>query len=189
MVELNMTFASANDSGKSFAIQLLDCNITKNYKMEETKAKYFIQFGIYLHLHSMLPEDMKNISFTFRFDETTTSQIKKQYDGYVTFYSKQERKVVTQYAGCLFVVHCKDVDLLDHFFKFMENFNVNTDFLVSIGKDGPNVNKSFERKLVKNLEKDKGNSFLPLASCALHIANNGFREGLKQLKETLDIYG
>ena len=69
-----------HDSGKSFAIQFPDSNIAENYKMEETKAKYFIQFGIYLHLHSMLLEDMKNMPFTFLFDETTTSQIKKQYN-------------------------------------------------------------------------------------------------------------
>ena len=37
----------------------------------------------------------------------------------------------------------------------MENFKVNTDFLVSIGMDGPNVNKSFEWKLKKKLEKDR----------------------------------
>ena len=71
-----MPFASTNDLGKSFAIQFLDSNITKNYKMEETKTKYFIQFGIYLHLISVLLEDMKNMPFTFRFDETTTSQIR-----------------------------------------------------------------------------------------------------------------
>ena len=86
---------------------------------------------------------------------------KKQYDGYVT-YSEQEIKVVTRYTGSLFVGHCKDVDLLDLFFQFAENFKMKTDFLVSIGMDGPNVNKSFERKLVKKLEKDKGNSFLSL---------------------------
>ena len=93
MMELNMAFASANDLGKSFAFQFPNSNITKNYKLEETKAKYFIQFGIYLC--SILLEDMKNMPFTFRFGETTNSQIKKQYDGYVTFYSKQDRKVVT----------------------------------------------------------------------------------------------
>ena len=187
MVELNIPFASANGSGNSFAIQFPDSDISKNYKMEETKAKYFIQFGIYQHLRSMLLEDLKNMPFTFRFDETTTSQIMKQYNGYVTYYSKQERKVVTRYTGSLFVGHCKDVDLLDHFFKFMENLKVNTDFLFSIGMDGPNVNKSFERKLVNKLAKDKGNSFLSLGSCALHTVNNDFEEGLKQLKETLDV--
>ena len=71
-----MPFASTNDLGKSFAIQFLDSNITKNYKMEETKTKYFIQFGIYPHLISVLLENMKNMPFTFRFDETTTSQIR-----------------------------------------------------------------------------------------------------------------
>ena len=85
----------ANGSGKSFAIQFPDSNIAKNYEIEETKAKYFIQFGIYPHLRSILLEDMKNMPFTFRFDETTTSPVKKQYDGCVTFYSKQKRKVVT----------------------------------------------------------------------------------------------
>ena len=69
----------------------------------------------------------------------------------------------------------------------MDNFKVNTDFLVGIGVDGPNVNKSFERKLVIKLKKDKGNSFLSLRSCALHSVNNGFGEGLRQLKETLDV--
>ena len=69
----------------------------------------------------------------------------------------------------------------------MDNFKVNTDYLVIIGMDGPNVNKSFEQKLVKKLEKDKGNSFVSLALCALHTMNNGFGEGLKQLKETLNI--
>ena len=186
MVELNMSFASANDSGKSFAIQFPDSNIAENYQMEEIKAKYFIQFGVYLHLHSMLLEDLKNMPFTFLFDKTTTSQIKKQYNSYIIFYSKQERKVVTQYTGSLFVGHCKKVDLLDHFFKFMENFKVDNDFLVSNGMDGPNISKSFERKLQKKLEKDKGNSFL---SWLLWITycEHGFWECLKQLKETLEV--
>ena len=100
MMELNMAFASANDLGKSFAFQFPNSNITKNYKLEETKAKYFIQFGIYLC--SILLQDMKNMPFMFRFGETTNSQIKKQYDDYVTFYSKQERKVVTWYTESLF---------------------------------------------------------------------------------------
>ena len=66
------------------------------------------------------------------------------------------------------VGHCKDVDLLDHFFKFMENLKVNTDFLVGISMDWPNVNKSFKRKLVNKLAKDKGNSFLSWLVCITH---------------------
>ena len=73
IVEWNMPFASGNDSGKSFAIQFPDSNIAKSYKMEETKAKYFIQCGIHPHLCSILLENMKNMLFMFHFNETTTS--------------------------------------------------------------------------------------------------------------------
>ena len=69
----------------------------------------------------------------------------------------------------------------------MENFKVNTDFLVSIGMDRPNINKSFERKLEKKLEKDKENSFLSLGWCALYTVNNDSGEGLKQSNETLNV--
>lgn len=45
--------------------------------MEEAKAKYLIQFGINLDLCSVLLEDMKNIPFTFCFDEIATLHINK----------------------------------------------------------------------------------------------------------------
>ena len=54
--------------------------------MGETKARYIIVHGIYPYLRKSLLADLKTKPFTFRFDETTTSQIKKQYDGQVTFF-------------------------------------------------------------------------------------------------------
>ena len=49
------------------------------------------------------------------------------------------------------------------------------------------MNKSFEKKLINELELSKGNSFLSLGSCPLHTANNGFGEGMKNLKVIVDI--
>ena len=132
--------------------------------------------------------DLKAKPFTFRFDETTTSQIKKQYGGHVTFFSDSERRVITRYAESLFVGKCCDADLLDHFFKFMENLKLDTNFHIGLGMDGPNVNKSFEKLLVNKLESEKGCSFLSkLGYCVLHIVNNGFGVGIKALKEVMDI--
>ena len=45
-----------------------------------------------------------------------------------------------------FVGHCTAEHLLDHFFHFMKNLNLDSDFLISISMDGPNVNKSFEKE-------------------------------------------
>ena len=51
------------------------------------KIKYAIQFGIYLYLKDLLLEDLKNTVFTLKFDECITQQLKKQYDGYVKYWS------------------------------------------------------------------------------------------------------
>ena len=36
--------------------------------------------------------------------------------------------------------------ILNHFFQFVKKLNLNTDLLLAIGIDGPNINKSFEKK-------------------------------------------
>ena len=51
-------------------------------------------------------EDMQCKQYCFHFDETTTSQIKKQYDGYIPYFSKKYNQVVCEYAVSLFIGHC-----------------------------------------------------------------------------------
>ena len=89
--------------------------------------------------------DLKGAPYTFKFDETTTSQVKKQYDAYVLHYSNQFKKVTTAYVGSLFVGHCTAADLLDYFFEFVRSLNLDTNLLLAIGMDDQNVNKSFEK--------------------------------------------
>ena len=64
-----------------------DSNIAKQFNQQETKAKYTIQFGIAQYVKEKLILDVSNKPFSFKFDETTTSQIEKQYDAYVTYFS------------------------------------------------------------------------------------------------------
>lgn len=71
-----------------------------------------------LYLHENLIDDLVATPFTFLFDETTTSQVKKQYDTYVQYESRRYKRIVSQYAGSLFVGHCNADALKDHFFEF-----------------------------------------------------------------------
>lgn len=50
--------------------------------MSETKVKYVLEFGVAPYMLEQLIADVQNQPFTFMFDDTTTSQLKKQYDGY-----------------------------------------------------------------------------------------------------------
>ena len=71
-------------------------------------------------------------------------QVKKQYDGYVQYWSN-EQNLVSVYCGSLFVGHCFSKDLLAHFLKFGEEMQWEPDLLLQLGMDGPNVNLKFEK--------------------------------------------
>ena len=51
-----------------------DSNIAKQFNQQETKAKYTIQFGIAQYVKEKLILDVSNKPFSFKFEETTTSQ-------------------------------------------------------------------------------------------------------------------
>ena len=187
VVEGNMSFASASGDAKRFQEMFPDSAIAKKYSQGETKTKYTIQYGIAPYFKSKLLEDFNNTPFVFKFDETTNSQIKKQYDGYIRYMSSSTNMMTTAYVGSLFVGHCNAKDLLDHFFEFIKDLNLDTDLLLGIGMDGPYVNKSFEASLIAKLEEEKGNSLIPIGSCPLHVVNNGFGAGMKRIKEVMDI--
>ena len=117
----------------------------------------------------------------------TNSQIKKQYDGYITFYSQCDKRVVT-YCGSLFLGHCTANDLLDPFYEFMSKLCLDPKNLLNIGMDGPHVNKSFLKKLRKDLQEKHCNCFIDIGSCPLHIVNNSFAKGIKSLKSVIDLH-
>ena len=131
-------------------------------------------------------KDAKDTFFTYKFDETTTCQVKKQYDGYITYFSKQFEQFVTVYCGSLFVGHCSHKDLVQHFHVFLESLQLLTVWLVNIGMNGPSVNQSFLMLLQLELV-EKVHSFFNIDSCPLHIVNNAFKKVLTVLKPVIDL--
>ena len=141
--ECNYSFASGKSDGKRFRLMFPDSEIAKKYEQGDTKIKYNIQFGIAPYLKEKLIYDVKNKPFTFKFDETTTRQVKKQYDGYLRYVSPTFKQVTNLYCGSLFVGHCGSEQLLEHFQHFVKNLSLDCKLLLHVGMDGPNVNKSF----------------------------------------------
>ena len=103
---------------------------------------------------------------------------KKQYDGYVQYWSKEQDLITSVYCGSLFVGHCTSKDLLSHFCKFGEDMSWESDLLLQVGMDGPNVNLKFEQDLAAKIMEECGASFLNIGSCSLHQTHNAFRKGI-----------
>ena len=177
LVDKNQSFSSCSGDGEKYRKMFSDSNIAKQFNQQETKAKYTIQFGIAQYVKEKLILDVSNKPSSFKFDETTTSQIKKQYDAYVTYFSYTNQVIVTAFCGSLFIGHCTaEEDLLSHFFEFIKRFGLNTFSLLSLGMDGPSVNKSFTDKLKTTLKASNARSFIDIGSCPVHSANNAFSE-------------
>ena len=120
--------------------------------MHADKTQYIIVYGIALFVKDFIIHNAKGKCFKYNFDETTTSKVEKQYNGYIIHFDFF-KQVMTTYSGSLFVGHCTSKDLLHHFHSFMESLDLSTSWLLNIGKDGPTVNTSFLNQLKSEMEE------------------------------------
>ena len=89
IVQCNFSFASADNDNIRFKLMFPDSKIVQGYSQGHTKANYMSQYGIVPYIKEELLKGIKDVPYCFKF-ETTNSQIKKQYVGYITFYSQSE---------------------------------------------------------------------------------------------------
>ena len=82
MVNKNLSFPSCKEDSERFRAMFPDSMIAKSCSMADTKCLYVIKFGIADYLTKKLIYDANCVPFSFLFDESTNSQVKKQY-GYV----------------------------------------------------------------------------------------------------------
>ena len=114
IIDSNCAFRAADADNDKYRKMFPNSATANSYQQKADKVKYTIQFGIALYLKDIILNELKELPFSFRFDETTTSQIKKQYDGYVTYHSQYFGRIVTVYLGILFVGKCTADALLCH---------------------------------------------------------------------------
>ena len=121
MVDENYSFSSENGDSGRFKKLFPDSQIAAKYSQGEAKPKYVVQFGLAPFAEDELITDVQKTPYSFKFDKTTSSQVKKQYDRYISFFSKKLHKIVALFCCSLFVGHCTADDLVDHFLEFVRD--------------------------------------------------------------------
>ena len=122
-----------------------------------------------------------NSFFTLHFDETVTAQKRKQMDLLVRFWSEIHNEVKVKYLTSIMFGHAKAADVVTEIMQALENLSLPFKLMLSLGMDGPNVNKSILAKM-NQLKKEKGYPELVQSprSCLIHVCHNSFRAGLKK---------
>ena len=129
-----------------------DSNITKNYCQDHGKLKYVIQFGISLYTKELVQSDLQGQLFTFHFDETVNSQVKKQCDGRAIYFSPKLKEITSSYCWSLYVGKWTADGMLVHFHEFMKKVALSPNFMLALGVDGPNVNLLCKKNPRKNFQ-------------------------------------
>ena len=145
MVNKNLSLASSKEDSERFCAMFPDLMIAKSCSMADTKSHYVIKFGIADYLTKKLVYDVNRVPFSFLFDESTNNQVKKQYDGYVSYWSPRYDQAVSAYAASLFIGHCNANDLVEHYNHFVDKLELKSDYLLHLGMDGPNFKLLFEK--------------------------------------------
>ena len=87
-----------------------------------------MRYGIAEVLFEVIKNDIIDVPCTVRFYESTTSQVKKQVDIYVCYWSKLYDQVVNTYKGFCFIGHCTADDLLKHVQDLLKSLNLKSPF-------------------------------------------------------------
>ena len=151
------------------------------YRCSSTKSAYLLWHGISEVLEAEQIQNIKDVPYAFKFDETTTSQVFKQYDVYLCYWSPMYDEVVNAYAGSLFMGHCTAVDLVTQFYKIVQPLGLKGVNLLHLGMDGPQVNTKFEKELIALLHEKEETPVVLLGICSLHPVYTTFKNRISEV--------
>ena len=179
----NIPFASADNLGACYKQQFPDSDIAKAVAIGQTKMSYVVGCGLGPYFKKLTVNNLVagNSFFTLHFDETVTAQKMKQMDLLVRFWSDIHNEVKVKYLTSIMFGHAKAESVVTEIMKVLENLSIPFKLMLSLGMDGPNVNKSILMK-INQLKKEKGYPELVQCpcSCLIHVCHNSFRAGLKK---------
>ena len=179
----NTPFASADNLGPCYQQQFPDSQIAKNVAIGHGKMSYVVGHGLGPYFAKLNVNNLVagNSFFTLHFDKTVTAQKQKQMDLLVRFWSEIHNEVKVKYLTSIMFGHAKAADVVTEIMQALENLSLPFKLMLSLGMDGPNVNKSILAKM-NQLKKEKGYPELVQSprSCLIHVCHNSFRAGLKK---------
>ena len=115
------------------------------------------------------------------------AQVKKQMDTIVQFWSEIHNEVRVKYLTSVMFWHARAEDVVKEMLGALDKLAIPLRLMLSLGMDGPNVNKSIMHK-INQVKKEKG--YQPLVkfppSGPIHIFHNSFWKGMTQYGYSVD---
>ena len=136
--------AEIDNIGDLFRAMFPDSKIAANFKLSHTSASHMIADGMSKYFTQLIVKDLvkSKLPFCIHFDETTSTQVKKQMDLTSRYWSPTHEEVWITYYTSLFFGHAEGEKVAVKMYEQLVSDGIPVAKLVTLVRDGPNVNKT-----------------------------------------------
>ena len=155
-----------------------DSKVASNFSLSRTSATYIISQGMAPYFMHQMLADLKNsdLPFCVHFDETTTTQVKKQMNLTLRYWLPTHNEVWVRFYTSLIFSHAEGVKVATAMYNKIQDGSIQVDKMLTLIQDGPNVNKTIFQKMNELIsgEHPGFKGLIDLGSCTLHTVHNAF---------------
>lgn len=162
-----------------FTIMFHDA-VPEAFSLSPKKANYLITDALGPYYKTILLSELKNVFFSLQFDETSNVKNKKELQTRVFFWA-EEGKVIQRHLETRFIDKGDGKTIFKNLLGILESNGLSLNKLVTVSRDGPNVNKTVFNLFQKKQEELKNKTLIDIGSCFLHNVHNAFSKGLEEL--------
>ena len=164
-----------------FAVMFPDSEIPGKMSLKKDKCGYVIKHGIAPYFESVLLSEVAlSPYYAFSFDESLNKKLQKgQMDIHVRLWNSADEKAETRYLTSEFLGGAKADQILSAFESGVTQMFSETENLLQIGSDGPNVNLLFLKNYNEKRSFNDLSHLLNIGTCGLHTIHGSLKAGEK----------
>ena len=150
--------------------------VPENFSLSPSKAQYLITEALGPYFKNLLLKDLEfeDALFSLLFDDTSNVKSKKEMQIRIRLWSHSENLVVCPHLQTYFIGSTTGQILFDHLNKSLDTNNLPMKRVLTLGCDGPNVNKTVLRLFQENLKSLNFKPLINRGTCEIHTAHNSF---------------
>lgn len=156
-VSSNFSGKSCDDISETFKNMFPKEPACKEFSLAHSKLSYMISDCVGPHFRDVLLSDVRssNAHYTLCFDETTNEGSYKELQTSLRYYSERKRRIQEFHLETFFIENGKGETIVKYLLLGLSNANLPIERLITISRDGPNVNKKVFRLMNAEFKKKK----------------------------------
>ncbi|XP_062541707.1 uncharacterized protein LOC134209712 [Armigeres subalbatus] len=164
----------------SNVLKIIAPNDLRGFSLYRQKMTDMVNEAIGPYFRELFLKDVRGEYFSFLFDETEGNNKRKELEITIKYFSKRLQTLMFFHLDSVFLGKATADIMLEKILQSLEKAKLPLANLVMVGRDGPKVNQSLERKINSKLVGERGFELVNIGSCPAHIVHNGIKYALKE---------